>query len=170
MPLRALVITVAVFGLVSLYPALVNGSSADHEHAIFGLTIVAAFVVSATVFMVAINDSYVEIDGETVSIRFESFFAARFPLADIVRISAIDPRPRWRYRFGLGTNFVDRVSCSHGGALIEIELRTPQPTRYWPRHLNVTRFWLAVREYDAFVRALNAHTSSGLDADRAEAA
>ena len=169
-PLRALVIAVAVFTLVSLYPALMNGSSADHEHAIFGLTVVATFVVAGTVFMVAVNDGYVDIDTETVSVRFEAFFTARFRLADIVRVTTIDPRPRWRYRFGLSTNFVDRVSCSHGGTLIEIELREPQRTRFWPRQLLVTRFWLAVREHDAFLDALRVGAPAAFDRQPAEAA
>ena len=42
-----------------------------------------------------------------------------------VAIAPIDPRPHWRYRFGLSTNFVDRIACSHGGRLVEITLARP---------------------------------------------
>ena len=169
-PLKVLVISISVFGLVSLYPALVNGASADHDRAILGLTVLLAFVVTATVFTVAINDSYVEIDREAVSVRFESFFSAQLPIRDIVRVTSIDPRPRFRYRLGLTTNFRDRISCSHGGALIEIELRRAQPMRLWPRQILVTRFWLAVREHDAFIAALRERVPDAFERARDEAA
>ena len=149
-PLKALVLGVAVFAFLSLYPALTGGSAQDHERALFGLTVLAGFMVSATVFTVAINDSHVEFDDEFLHVRFEAFFSATIPLADIVGVRVIDPRPRWRYRFGLATNFEDRISCSHGGTLVEIELSRPQMTRLWPRTLPVTRFWIAVREHEAF--------------------
>ena len=170
LPLKVLVISISVFGLVSLYPALVNGASADHDRALLGLTVLSAFVVTATVFTVAINDSYVEIDREAVSVRFESFFSAQLPIRDIVRVTLIDPRPRVRYRLGLTTNSRDRISCSHGGALIEIELRRARPMQLWPRQILVTRFWLAVREHDAFIAALRERVPDAFERSRDEAA
>lgn len=112
------------------------------------------FVASATVFSVAINDSYVEIAGGVVRVRFEAFFTARFPIDDIARVQVVDPHPRWRYRWGLSTNFADRIACSHGGPMVSITLARPQRTRLWPRHLPVTHFWLAVRQHDAFLATL----------------
>jgi hypothetical protein len=76
------------------------------------------------------------------------------PVDDIIAVRAIDPRPHWRYRFGLSTNFLDRIACSHGGPLIEIELAHAWRTRLWPRHIEVRRFWLATRDHDRFVLAL----------------
>jgi hypothetical protein len=151
LPLRVLIISVAVFALVSLYPAFVNGTSQDHERAIMGLMVVAGFVVTGTVFSVAINDGYVELDADRLYIRFEAFFTAEIPIADIVAVRRIDPQPRWRYRFGLGTNFEDRISCSHGGSLVELELARAWRTRVWPRHIAARRFWLAVGDLDGFI-------------------
>jgi hypothetical protein len=153
-PLKVLVLGVAVFAFLSLYPSLLNGTRQDHERAMFGLTVLAGFMVTATVFAVAINDSHVEMDGDAIHIHFEAFFVARIPLADVVAVRAVDPSPRWRYRFGITTNFKDRISCSHGGTLVEIELARAQMTRLWPRVLPVTRFWLAVREQEEFVAEL----------------
>jgi hypothetical protein len=158
-PLKVLVLSVSVFAFLSLYPALTSGSAGDHEHALFGLTVLAGFMVAATVFTVAINDSHVAIDADHVDVRFEAFFSARIPLADIVGVRVVDPRPRWRYRFGLATNFADRISCSHGGSFVEIELAHPQMTRLWPRVIPVTRFWIAVREHDDFLALLRQITS-----------
>jgi hypothetical protein len=121
-------------------------------------------------FTVAINDSHVEIDDEFVHVRFEAFFTARVALANIVGVRVVDPRPRWRYRFGLATNFEDRISCSHGGTMIEIELAHPQMTRLWPRMLPVTRFWVAVREHEAFATELQRSVARYGPADSARAA
>jgi hypothetical protein len=163
LPLKALVLGVAVFAFLSLYPALTSGSTRDHERALFGLTVLAAFMVVGTVFTVAIDDSYVEIEDEFIQIRFEAFFSARIPLADIVGARTLDPRPRWRYRFGLATNFVDRISCSHGGTLVEVQLARPVMTRLWPRVLPVTRFWIGVRDHAALVAALERAMLSNID-------
>lgn len=153
-PLRVLVLTVAVFALVTLYPALDQGTFGDRQRAILGLAVVTVFVVLASVFAAAINDSVVELTQNSLYVRFESFFHAEVPLADITRVAYIDPHPAWRYRFGLSTNFEDRVSCSHGGRFIEIELARPWHTRLWPRDIGVTRFWLAVREHEALMSEL----------------
>jgi hypothetical protein len=164
-PLKALVLCVAVFAFLSLYPALTGGTRQEHERALFGLTVLGGFMIAAAAFTVAINDSHVEIDDDFLYVRFEAFFSATIPIADIVAVRAIDPRPRWRYRFGLSTNVTDRVACSHGGPMVEIELARPQMTRLWPRVLRVSRFWLAVREHDAFAAELRrlAHRSRRLD-------
>lgn len=155
-PLKVLVLSVAAFAFLSLYPALSGGTAGEHERALFGLTVLGGFIVAATVFAVAINDSHAAIDTQYLHVRFEAFFRASIPLADIVEIRRIDPRPPWRYRFGLATNFTDRISCSHGGTFVEIELAHPQMTRLWPRVLPVTRFWIAVREHDEFLATLRA--------------
>jgi hypothetical protein len=164
-PLKVVVLSVAVFAFLSLYPALTSGSARDHERALFGLTVLGGFMAAATVFTVAINDSHVAIGRDHVQVRFEAFFSARIPLADIVGVRTVDPRPRWRYRFGLATNFSDRISCSHGGSFVEIELARPQMTRLWPRVLPVTRFWIAVREHDEFLAMLREIAS--ISGDRA---
>lgn len=151
-PLKALVIVVFVFACLSLYPALTGGSSQDHERALFGLTVLGGFVISAVLIWVAMDDSYIDLDHERLTVRFEAFFNTEIAVTDIVRVTPIDPRPRWRYRFGLSTNFEDRVACSHGGRFLEIELASPCPTRLWPRQIAVRRLWLAVREHEAFLR------------------
>ncbi len=150
-PLKALVLTVAVFAFVSLYPALADGSANDQQRALFGLAVVLFFIGMAAVFVVAINDSFIELNTDALYIRFESFFQAEVPTADIVRVSYVDPQPRWRYRFGLSTNFDDRIACSHGGQFVQIELARPWLTRLWPREIGVTTFWLAVREHEALI-------------------
>jgi hypothetical protein len=152
-PLKVLVLCVTVFAFLSLVPAL-GGDQQDVQRAIFGFTVVAMFVTVASTFAVAINDSFVEIDGRTVYVRFEAFFSMEFPLDDIVEVRMIDPRPRMRYRWGLSTNFIDRISCSHGGQFVEIVLARPWRTRLWPRTIEVTRLWLAVTDADALLEAL----------------
>ena len=169
-PLKALVLGVAVFAFLSLYPALTSGTASDHEHALFGLTVLGGFMLTATIFTVAINDSHVEVDDEYVHIRFEAFFTARIALANIVGVRSVDPHPRWRYRFGLATNFEDRISCSHGGSMVEIELAQPQLTRLWPRLLPVTRFWVAVRDDQAFALELQRAVARHASAEHARAA
>jgi hypothetical protein len=153
-PLKVLVITVTVFGLVSLWPALTNGTPDDNRRAIFALLVVLFFMGAGITVAVAISDSYVDLDADVLFVRFEAFFSAEVAVADIIAVRAIDPRPRWRYRFGLSTDFVERICCSHGGPLIEIQLAHPWPTRVWPRRLDVRRFWLAVGDHDRFVIAL----------------
>jgi hypothetical protein len=169
-PLKALVVAVTVFAVLSLYPALIHGTRQDHERALFGFTVLAAFIVAATVFTVAVNDSYVDIDGKSLFVRFEAFFAMEVPLADVVAVRRIDPRPRWRYRFGLSTNFEDRISCSHGGPLVEIELSRPHNARLWPRRIPVTRLWLGLRDADALLAVLDRVTQRDFTADLAAAA
>ncbi len=158
-----LVLAVAVFAFLSLYPALTGGTRQEHERALFGLTVLAGFMLAAAVFAVAINDSHIEIDGEYMHVRFEAFFAASIRLADVVSVHEVDPRPRWRYRFGLSTNFEDRIACSHGGQFVEIELAEAQLIRLWPRNLPVTRLWLAVREHDAFLEELRRATPASVE-------
>ena len=147
-PLKTVVVTLAVFAILSLYPAVGHGTSQDQQRAIFGFTVLSAFIVMASIFAVAINDGHLSIEDDEVHIHFEAFFNARFPIADIAAVREIDPRGQWRYRFGLSTNFEDRVGCSHGGRLVEIELVRPCFTRLWPRTIGVRRFWVAVREHD----------------------
>ena len=153
-PLRLIVVAVSVFALMSLYPALSDAANPDHGRAILGIAVLGAFALVAAYFMVAMNDGYVEVGDEAVTVRFESFFEVRVPLADIVGVTVVDPRPRFRYLWGLSTNFRDRVACSHGGQLVQIELGRPCPTRLWPRTLYVTRFWLGVRDHQALVAAV----------------
>ena len=153
-PLKVVVLTVTVFGLLSIYPALTQGGAGDHQRAIFGLAVMLLFMGAGTTVAVAISDSYVEVDGESLYIHFEAFFSAEIPVADIIAVRQIDPRPAWRFRFGLSTNFEDRICCSHGGSLVEVELAHAWPTRLWPRRIAVRRFWLAVREQQRFLDEL----------------
>ena len=125
LPLKTIVVTLAVFAILSLYPAVGHGTSQDQQRAIFGFTVLSAFIVMASVFAVAIDDSHLSIEGDEVHIHFEAFFNTRFPIADIAAVREVHPRRQWRYRFGLSTNFEDRISCSHGGRLVEIELTRP---------------------------------------------
>jgi hypothetical protein len=159
LPLKVLVVAMTVFALVSLYPSLASGIPEERDRALFGLVMAMGFAAMASLVIVAVNDSYVELRGDTMFVRFEGFFSFEAPLADVVAVAAVDPRPRWRYRFGLGTDFVERLSCSHGGPIVEVALARPQPARIWPRTLRVRRIWLGVREHDAFVRALSAHAN-----------
>lgn len=156
LPLRAVVIVLFTFALLNLYPALTRGAPNDHERAVFGLTVLAAFTVLAAVLAVAINDSYVEIESERLFIRFEAFFNVHVPLADITELSIIDPTPRWRYRFGLSTDFHGRVACSHGGRIVEVELSRPCRVKIWPRMHAVHRFWLGLEDPEAFIEDLQA--------------
>jgi len=170
-PLKVLVLCVTVFALLSLVPALLDGTAREAQRAVFGFTIVAMFVTLASTFTVAINDSFIEVDEHTVYVRFEAFFSMEFPLDSIASLAFIDPRPRLRYRFGLSTNFRDRISCSHGGQFVEIVLREPWRTRMWPRHLDVTRVWVAVNDAEGLMRtlreALGQRATASMPADRA---
>ncbi len=165
--LRAIVISLTVFAILSLYPALGHGTTQDQQRAFFGFTVLAAFIVTGSVFAVAVNDSHVTIEAGEVHVHFEAFFDARFPLSDVVAAREIDPRPRWRFRFGLSTDFEDRVGCSHGGRFVEIELARPCAVRLWPRTIMVRRFWLAVREHEELLavlrRDLAARTAARVD-------
>ena len=168
--LRTIVVSLTVFAILTLYPAVGHGTTQDQQRAIFGFVVLAAFIVTASVFMVAVNDGHVTIEDGEMRIHFEAFFNARFPLDDISAVREIDPRPRWRYRFGLSTNFTDRIGCSHGGTLVEIELVRPCATRLWPRTIAVRRFWLAVREHDELIEALRGRHATQLGAPRDRAA
>ena len=154
-PLKVLVVAVTVFGMLSIWPALTDGNPVDDTRAIFAFCVMVFFMAAGITVAVALSESYVDLDQRALSIRFEAFFSSEIPLTDIVAVSPIDPRPRWRYRLGLSTDYVERISCSHGGPLIEIELAHARATRLWPRRsINARRFWLAVRDYDRFVLAL----------------
>ena len=155
-PLRVVVVSVFVFTLMSMEPALTDRSSPDHVRALVGITVLAVFVVLAVAYMVSLSDSYVEIDRGLVFVRFESFLHFAFRLEDIESVEVINPRPAWRYRWGLATNFRDRISCSHGGQLIEIRLRNPCRIRLWPRTLLVRRIWLAPRRWQELIAAMSA--------------
>lgn len=155
-PLKVLVLAVTVFGFVSIVPSLSEGSTNDHQRALFGLAVMLLFDAMAITVAVAINDSIVEVDDQVVYVRFETFFHAGLPLRDIVAVGPIDPRPAWRYRFGLSTNFEDRIACSHGGQMIEIVLARPQRIHLWPRQLEITTFWLAVRDPEALLADFHA--------------
>lgn len=145
---------VAVFGLVSLYPSLTEGSSAEYRRAIAGIGVTVVFIALATLVTSAINDGFMEIDASTLYVRFEGFFQAEVPLSAILRVTPIDPRPRWRYRLGLSSDRRGRICCSHGGNLIEIQLAPPQTMRIWPRQMRVSRLWLAVRQSDELLAEL----------------
>lgn len=153
-PLRAVMLAVSVFALLSLSPALADTDSPDHVRALVGMGVLAAFVLGGVIFTVLISDGGVEINSGRLSVRFESFFYAAIPIEDIVAVTRISPRPSWRYRWGLSTNWHDRISCSHGGQIVEIALARPYVARLWLRTIEVTRLWLAVREHERFILAI----------------
>jgi hypothetical protein len=158
-PLKALVLAVTVFGFVSLYPAFGAG---EWERAAFGLAVVLAFAAVAAVFAVAIADSYVVADDHALEVRFEALFHLTVAVANVATVRYVERQPRWRYRWGLSTNMRDRIVCSHGGPLVEIEFEAPVAVRVGPRTLRVTRLWLGVLEGDAFI----ARMRRGADAAR----
>ena len=170
LPLRTVVIGLAVFALMWLYPAFDAKSIADQGRFAFALGTLVWFIGIASVFIVSINDSYLEIGDDAIEVTFETFFHARIPLDEIVSVALITPERRWRYRFGLSTNRQDRISCSHGGQLIEIVLAEPQLTKIWPRHIPVRRFWLGVRETDEFLAALRRVAPPAFEAELLAAA
>jgi hypothetical protein len=158
------VLGVTVFTLISLEPALVDRGSPDHLRALFGIAVLGFFMLGTVVYMVSLGDSYVEINGGTVTVRFEAFFHVEFPIMDVVHVTTIDPKPHWRYRWGLATNFHNRVSCSHGGQLVELELARPCVVKLWPRTLQVTHFWLATKDYRRLIAALESSRRTVVDA------
>jgi hypothetical protein len=154
-PLRALTIGVIVLTLLSLTPALTDGSNPDHVRAILGIGVLSLFVAGAASFVVSVGDSHVEIHDDTIDVRFESFFRVRIPVAQVGAVRVRPTQSRWRLRWGLATNFRDRISCSHGGTMVEIEMAEPLEVRLWPRTLQVRRFWVAVKDHDGLVSVLN---------------
>ena len=62
--------------------------------------------------------------------------------------------PRWRYRFGLSTDWRERVSCSHGGPMLCIELADARPLKLWPRSVQMRTLWLGVPDRDALIGEL----------------
>ena len=153
-PLRLVTLAVMVFSLLSLYPALLDRANPDHYRAIWGIVVLSVFVFGAVAFITSINDSYVDIEDGVVTLRFESFFGTRFSVDQISSVTVINPKPRWRYRWGLATNWRDRISCSHGGQMVEIELSQPHEIKLWPRTMHISRFWLAPRDHVVFVAAI----------------
>lgn len=167
-PLKTVVVGLCVFGILTLWPALWRNDAHDQARAAFGFVVLGSFAMLASIFTVAVNDGQAEIDGDELVIRFEAFFNARVPLTDIVGVRPVNPRPHWRYRFGLSTNFEDRISCSHGGSLVEVELARPCVTKLWPRHIAVRRFWLGVREPETFVANLRGAAEAAQQTGRHE--
>lgn len=151
-PLRALTLAVAALGLFAIAPSLADAAARDR--AIAGLAVVALFVVASCIVTAAVADSYAEVDGDTLVVRFESVFNAAYPLADIAAVRRIDSPPGWRHALGLSTDWRERIILSHGGPLVEIEFGRPQPTRLLRRRVELRRIWLAVRDPDAFVEAV----------------
>lgn len=172
-PLRAVMLAVSVFALLSLSPALADTQSPDHLRALGGMVVLGAFLLGGVIFTVSISDGGVDVTDKRVTVRFESFFRAAIPLEDIVGVREISPRPSWRYRWGLSTNWHDRISCSHGGQIVEIVLARPHVVRLWPRTVEVTKVWLAVRDHQSFIaeveRRIAGHASF-LDSEPAFAA
>jgi hypothetical protein len=153
-PLKLVVITMAAFALVSLAPAFTEGTASDRERALFGIGVALAFIVMGSVLLAAINESYIDLDDRALSVRFEGFFGLVVPLADVAEVRMVDPRPRWRYRLGLSSDFRERVCASHGGQIVELRLAAPVPAQLWPRRLAIRRLWLGVRDADAFIAEL----------------
>jgi hypothetical protein len=152
--MKALLLVVAVFGLLACEPALSSGFAQDRERAIFSLAFMLLFVAAGVTFSVAINDSYVELLDDRLQVRFEAFFHLEIPLEDIVSVQRIDPASAWRFRFGLSTDWAGRVCCSHGGPLLELQLHRAAKVRLWPRTVRIERLWLGVQEQEALINAI----------------
>ncbi len=155
-PLKILMVATSVFAMLALYPAFGQGTASDQHRAIFGLAIMLGFVAIGCVVSVAMRDGCVTLTGDAVLVRFEAFFSMRIPLSNIVSVSKLDEQPRWRYRFGLSTNFRDRIVCSHGGQLVELELADVMQAKVGFRTIGLRRLWLAVEDDGAFLEALRA--------------
>jgi hypothetical protein len=154
LPMKAVVIAVAVFALLSVYPSLTGDVPAEQRRALAGLLVLFGFVALGVTFSALIDDGAIELAADVLHVRFESFVRIDVPLASIVAVRAIDPQPRWRYRFGLATDWEARLSCSHGGQLVELELAEPLRIRLWPRAVEVSKLWLGVREHGDFIAAI----------------
>jgi hypothetical protein len=152
--MKALLLIVAVFGLLACEPALSSGFAQDRERAIFSLAFMLLFLAVGVTFSVAINDSYVEPLGERLQVRFEALFHVEISLDDVASVQRIDPASAWLYRFGLSTDWAGRVCCSHGGPLLELRLRRAAEIRLWPRTVRIERLWLGVQEQEAFINAI----------------
>lgn len=159
-PLRIVTVLVSAFALVALHRALLDASDPDHNRAFAGLAVIVAFLLLSVWFSASINDGLVEIADGRLHVRFESYFNANFPLGDIAAVRRIDPQPKWRYSMGLSTDWKERISCSHGGDMVEIEFAHPHELRIWPRTIWVRRLWLAVTDADAFIAALSPSQSA----------
>lgn len=154
LPMKTIVIAVAVFALLSVYPSLTGGVPAEQRRALAGMLVLFAFVALGVTFTALIDDGNIELGADTLHVRFESFVRIEVPLASIIAVRTIDPRPGWRYRFGLATDWKKRLSCSHGGQLVELELAQPQRIQLWPRAVQVRLLWLGVREHGEFIAAI----------------
>lgn len=154
-PLRIVTVLVSAFALVALHRALLDAGDPDHNRAFAGLAVIVAFLLLSVWFSASINDGLVEIADGRLHVRFESYFNANFPVGDIAAVRRIDPKPKWRYSMGLSTDWTERISCSHGGDMVEIEFAHPHELRIWPRTIWVRRLWLAVMDADAFIAALS---------------
>lgn len=154
-PLRVVTVLVTAFALVALHRALLDAGDPDHYRAFSGLGVIGAFVLMSVWFSASINDGFVEIADGRLHVQFESYFNTNFPLGDIIAVRPVWPEPRWRYSMGLSTDWRERISCSHGGEMIEIEFGHSHELRIWPRTIHVRRLWLAVTDAHGLVSALS---------------
>lgn len=154
LPLKVVLIATAVFALMSIMPSLTDGTGPEQRRALIGLLAVIGFVSLGAALSAGLADSIIEIDDAALAVRFESFMHITVPLAAIAAVRAVDPQPRWRYRFGLSTDWRERISCSHGASMVELELSEPVNVKLWPRAVAMHRLWLGVEERDAFIDAL----------------
>ena len=102
--------------------------------------------------------SYVEIDGDTVHIRFGFLFDERIPIANIVEIE----RQHWPALAGIGwrTNLIDSIAVV--GSYSNV-VRIKLSPRIWMKVLlpvRVESLYVSVDDPDAFVAEIRRRTST----------
>ena len=105
-----LTIAVIVFTLLSLAPALTDGTNPDHIRALFGIGGACGVCCRRGFVRVAVGDSYVEVTDDAIFVRFESFFNMAHPrLRTSWTCGRSVPQPRFRLSLGAG----DELSRPH---------------------------------------------------------
>jgi len=96
--------------------------------------------------------SFVELEGDSLHIRFGFFFDERFPVS---KISSVE-RTEWPIIGGLGwrTNFIDTVALVGSYSnVVRLRLSPAVPVRMITR-MNVESLYVSVEDPDAFVAEL----------------
>jgi len=102
--------------------------------------------------------SYVEIDGDTLHVRFGFLFDERIPIANIVEVE----RQHWPLLAGIGwrTNLIDSIALV-GSRSNVVRLEVSPRIRMkvlWP--VNVRSLYVSVDEPDAFVAEIRRRLSA----------
>jgi hypothetical protein len=153
-PLRLLTVTIAALSLAAIHPPPTDGASPDHLRTLVGLGLIIGFLVMSAWFSVSVGEGRIEVADGQVFVDFESYFHLAFPVAGVAGARRIEPRPKWRYSMGLSTDWRDRICCSHGGQLVEIEFAEARELQIWPRRIALRRLWVGVTDPDALIAVL----------------